>query len=82
MITKVQKWGNSQGLRVPKRLLEDAEVKMGDEVQVSVHGRKIVIEPLTKIRGKYQLKKLVSMIPKHTKVKEMEWGEPKGKEIW
>ena len=82
MVTKVQKWGNSQGLRFPKSLLDDAKVKVGDPVQVSVHGRKIVIEPLANIRGKYDLRKLVTRIPKHHKTKEVDWGSPMGKEDW
>lgn len=82
MVTKVQKWGNSQGLRFPKALLEDANVKVGDPVQVSVKGQKIIIEPLKKIRGKYNLKTLVSKMPKGSSVEEAGWGVPVGKEAW
>lgn len=82
MVTKVQKWGNSQGLRFPKALLEDAQVKVGDTVQVSVQGQKIIIEPLKKIRGKYNLRALVSRMPKDSQVEEVEWGAPVGKEAW
>ncbi len=82
MVTKVQKWGNSQGLRFPKALLEDAQVKVGDSVQVSVQGQKIIIEPLKKIRGKYNLRALVSRMPKDSPVEEVRWGAPVGKEAW
>ena len=82
MITKVQKWGNSQGLRFPKSLLEDAQVKVGDPVEVSVQGQKIVIEPIKRIRRKYLLKDLVARLPKYSRVKEVEWGPPVGKEVW
>ena len=82
MITKVQKWGNSQGLRFPKRLLEDAQVQVGDSVEVSVQGQKIIIEPVNKIRRRYKLKDLVARLPKHTREKEVDWGPPVGKEVW
>ena len=82
MVTKVQKWGNSQGLRFPKALLEDVHVKVGDPVHVSVQGQKIIIEPLKKIRGKYNLRALVAKMPKDFPVEEAEWGEPVGKEEW
>ena len=82
MVTKVQKWGNSQGLRFPKALLEDARIKVGDAVQVSVRGQKIIVEPLKKIRGKYNLRGLVSRMPKDHRVEEVEWGTPVGKEEW
>ena len=29
MITKIQKWGNSQGLRLSKTLLSDADIDVG-----------------------------------------------------
>jgi mRNA interferase MazF len=82
MVTKVQKWGNSQGLRFPKALLEDIRLKVGDAVQMSVKGRKIIIEPVKKVRGQYNLKELVSRMPKDYHVEEVAWGEPVGKEEW
>ncbi len=82
MVTKVQRWGNSQGLRFPKALLEDVQLKIGDAVQVSVQGRKIIIEPFEKVRGRYDLRELVSRMPKDYHVEEVEWGGPVGKEEW
>ncbi len=82
MVTKVQRWGNSQGLRFPKALLEDVHIKVGDAVQMSVQGGKIIIESLEKVRGKYDLKELVSRMPKDYHVEEVEWGAPVGKEEW
>ena len=37
MLSKIQKWGNSQGLRFTKTLLQEAQINVGDEVSVSVH---------------------------------------------
>ena len=82
MITKVPKWGNSQGLRFPKSLLEDAQVKIRDPVKVSVQDQKIIIEPITRIRGKYILRELVARLPKNSRGKEVNWGSPVGKEVW
>ena len=82
MLAKVQKWGNSQGLRFPKAILEEAQVNVGDEVRVSVRGRKIIIEPVEKVRGKYDLKELVARMLKNYRVEEVEWGAPVGKEEW
>ena len=82
MVTKVQKWGNSQGLRVPKTVLEDAQMKVGDTVQVSVQGRKIIIETIKQVRGRYTLKELVSQMPKDYQAEEVDWKTPLGKEEW
>lgn len=82
MLAKVRKWGNSQGLRFPKAILEEARVSVGDEVRVSVRGWKIIIEPVEKIRGQHDLKELVSRMPKNYRVEEVEWRAPVGKEEW
>ncbi len=82
MLTKIQSWGNSQGLRIPKSILQDSDISVGDEVDISIQGGRIVVEPSNKVRGRYDLKKLVSKIPKNHKVKEEPWGKPLGKETW
>ncbi|MYE88904.1 transcriptional regulator/antitoxin, MazE [Candidatus Poribacteria bacterium] len=82
MLGKIQKWGNSQGLRFTKALLQEAQMNVGDEVSVSVQNGQIIVEPATKVRGKYDLKELVSRIPQDYQAEELDWGEPVGKEEW
>ncbi len=82
MVTKIQKWGNSQGLRLPKQVLEDARIAVGDDVDVTARDGMIVIAPARRVRGKRSLKELVSRIPKDYEPEEMEWGEPVGREVW
>ena len=82
MVTKVQKWGNSQGLRFTKQVLEEAQIDVGDEVEVSVRGGRIIVEPVTKVRGRYKLKDLVARITKGKRAAEVDWGGPVGKEAW
>jgi len=82
MVTKIQKWGNSQGLRLPKQVLEDARIAIGDDVDVTARDGMIVIAPARRVRGKQSLKELVSRIPEDYEAVEMDWGEPVGKEVW
>ena len=82
MVTKVQKWGNSQGLRLPKQVLENARIAVGDDVEVAVKDGVIVISPVKRRRGKYDLRELVSRIPKNYKAGETDWGKPAGREVW
>jgi antitoxin MazE len=82
MVTKVQKWGNSQGLRFSKEVLKEAQIGVGDDVQVSVRGGRIIVEPLTTIRGRYKLRDLVKKIPKEARPEEIKWGTAVGKEAW
>jgi len=82
MMTKIQKWGNSQGLRLAKQVLEDAHISVGDEVAVTARDGLIVVAPARRVRGKRSLKELVSRIPKNYQTKETDWGEPVGLEVW
>jgi len=82
MLTKIQKWGNSQGLRLAKNLLADAQLGVGDEVDISVKDGIMIVTPAKRIRGRYSLKDLVARIPENYQTVEVDWGEPVGKEVW
>lgn len=82
MVTKVQKWGNSQGLRLARQVLEDARISVGDDVDVTARDGVIVIAPVRRVRGKQSLQELVARIPKNYKTGEIDWGEPVGREVW
>lgn len=82
MITRVQKWGNSQGLRLSKELLSDAAIDVGDAVDVAVHQGTIVVTPVRRVRGALDLEQLVSAIPKGYRPGEADWGPSAGGEVW
>lgn len=82
MLTKIQKWGNSQGLRFPKSILRQAKLAVGDEVEVAVKRGQIVVREAGRVRGKYRIEDLVARIPKGYKPREEEWGRPVGREAW
>ena len=82
MIAKIQKWGNSQGLRLAKNLLADVQLNIGDEVDISVKDGIMIVTPAKRIRGRHKLKDLVARIPENYQTSEVEWGEPVGKEAW
>ena len=82
MITKIQKWGNSQGLRISKEVLEKVHMVIGDTIDVKVQKGSILILPIKQLRGKYSLRELVAQMPKNYKPGQEEWGKPIGGEIW
>ena len=82
MLAKIQKWGNSQGLRLAKYILEEVQIEVGDEVNLSVKSGAIVVTPAKKVRGRYKLEELVTEIPENYQNSEVEWGKPVGKEVW
>jgi len=82
MLAKIQKWGNSQGLRISKNLLSDAQLDVGDEVEISVKDGIMIVAPAKRTRSRHSLKNLVARIPKSYQPGEVDWSEPVGKEIW
>lgn len=82
MLTKVQKWGNSQGVRVPLRLLEEAKISLGDEVDVTAQEGRLIITPSQRVRGRYRLEDLVARMPEDYEPAEEDWGGPVGREAW
>ncbi len=82
MLAKIQKWGNSQGLRITKALLVDAQISVGDDVNIAVKDGALIVTPAQRTRKKYNLKDLVDKIPDGYHAKEINWGKPTGKEVW
>lgn len=82
MITKVQSWGNSQGLRLNRQVLEEAHIAVGDQVDLSVRDGAILVTPAKRVRGGCDLRELVAQIPSDYKPEEFDWGRPIGKEVW
>ena len=78
MTTKIQKWGNSLAVRIPKEVADG--FRAGSSVLLSREGDALIVRHNTK--KKFTLKELVSKIePKHLH-KETDWGSSTGKEIW
>jgi len=46
MLTKVQKWGNSLALRIPKTFAIDAQLEHDSVVEISIVKGKIVVTPV------------------------------------
>lgn len=82
MITKVQKWGNSQGLRIPLALLEQASLSVGQSVELTIRKNAIVIRRAGAPRKKLRLADLVARMPARYRPSELDWGPPVGKEAW
>jgi antitoxin MazE len=79
--TRVQvvKWGNSQAVRLPRAVLEQAHMREGDELTVRVEDGRIALEPATPV---LTLKQLIAGITPKNLHKEQDWGKPVGNEAW
>ncbi len=80
MHTKIQKWGNSLGLRIPRAFAEEAGVGAGADVDLSVRGGNLVVTPSR--RPKYRLDDLIRKVTARSRHDEVDTGEPVGREVW
>jgi antitoxin component of MazEF toxin-antitoxin module len=48
VVKKLQRIGNSLGLILPRDLVAAADLKEGDPLMLTLHGRRIVAEPATR----------------------------------
>ncbi len=81
MTAKISKWGNSQGLRVPKDIMEKLHLHIGDDVELKIEDDKVIIEPIKKEKRKYNLDELIAKMPKNYVAKE-EFETSMGNEAW
>jgi len=81
MTATISSWGNSQGLRVPKNIMKELHLSIGDKMKVLIENQKIVLEPLKQSREKYDIHELVKNIPSDYKVYE-EFANKAGLEEW
>lgn len=79
MVTKIQKWGNSKGVRIPKAILESLEWKENEPLTIDIKDGKIIIEKQNERKSITELFKDYNDVYEPEKI---EWGEPTGEEIW
>lgn len=82
MLTKLQKWGNSQGIRIPKQFLSLASFEEGEEVEIIAEYDKIIIRHTEKPIKKYKIEELFANYEIEKNPVEEDWGTPSGKEEW
>lgn len=80
MHTKLQKWGNSLGLRIPKSFAAEAGVTAGSEVDLSVRPGELRIRALR--RQRLSLAPLLRRITARNLHDGVETGTPVGRESW
>jgi antitoxin MazE len=80
METKVQKWGNSLGVRLPKTITQSQLLAAGSRVRISEINQQIIIEALSEPALK--LADLVATITPQNLHVEIDWGKAQGNEVW
>jgi antitoxin MazE len=80
MQTKIQKWGNSLGLRIPRTFAAEAQVGEGSTVDLSVEGGRLLVRPLRAWR--YTLSELLKKVTRRNLQSGVATGAPAGRETW
>jgi antitoxin MazE len=78
--TKVQKWGNSLALRIPKSFVLETALKPDTEVDLSLVEGKLIITTLAETA--YSLEALLNDITEDNTHTEIITGGPVGNEVW
>ena len=80
MQTRIQKWGNSLGLRIPRSVAVEAQVEEGATVELSVEHGRLLVRPL-RVR-KYALSALLRKVNPRKLHGEISTGKVVGREAW
>ena len=78
MTVRVQKWGNSLGVRIPKAVAHQSAIHVGSELEVVYDDDQVILRPV-KVPSLRQL--LAKAKPKN-RPDVVEWGKPVGREAW
>jgi antitoxin MazE len=90
MTTAIVKWGNSQGIRLPKTFLQNINLSENDKVDVLLKNETIIIKKASGKKHRTTKDRLIEFYGKDIekiagnakRQKEIDWGDPIGKEIW
>ena len=80
MLSQVSKWGNSQGVRIPKKLLQNANINLNDEVEIKAKDGILLIIPTSKKAPDWYL----DCYDDNDELDRYDWGStdtPEGREL-
>ncbi|HIR49281.1 MAG TPA: AbrB/MazE/SpoVT family DNA-binding domain-containing protein [Candidatus Faecimonas gallistercoris] len=80
MEAKIQKWGNSDGIRIPSSILKSLNIKTNDIINIEQQDDKIIISVPKK--KKISLEDRFKEYHGKNLAKEFSWDENVGREIW
>lgn len=83
MKARVQKWGNSLALRIPKALASETGLGENAEVELASENGRLVVTPRKRTRKpKYSLQEMLRGITPDNLHGEIDFGPPVGREAW
>ena len=80
METRVQRWGNSLALRIPKLLADEAGLKVNSPVQLTLRDKQLVIAPV--VKPTLSLDSFLARVTDENLHREVDTGPAVGGEVW
>jgi len=80
MKTRIQKWGNSLAVRIPRPFANESNLREDSPVDITVRNGKLVVAPIPE--PEYTLAELVEQITPANRHGEVITGECVGNEVW
>ena len=80
MLVQIKPWGNSQGVRLPKSLLEACRIRSNDYLEAVVTDRGLLLSKTFRHRTLEERAQEYEGQLQH--YEEFDWGDPVGKELW
>lgn len=80
MEARIQKWGNSDGIRIPSSILKSLNIKTNDILNIEQEDDKIIISVPKK--KKISLEDRFKEYHGKNLAKEFSWDDNVGREIW
>ena len=80
MRTRVQKWGNSLAVRIPKPFANEIGLEQDSPVEVSMLDGKLVLSPIQE--AELSLDQLVEKVTEDNLHNEVDFGPVMGNEVW
>lgn len=77
----IQKWGNSQGIRIPKAFLDAMGMSENDTVELQRVDDGIIIKKL-QTKKSLTLSDIFQGYDENEQQEEYDWGKPTGREVW
>jgi len=80
---RVNRWGNSLGIRFPNEFVENAHLEEMSLVEITSDGDRLII---TKVKEKERRKTIQELFAEYPadyiEDNEIDWGTPVGGEVW
>ena len=81
MTAKIQKWGNSLAVRLPKALADEARIQEGARVELVRIPEGVLLKAKRKPKPRYRLSELLAGIAPRNVHRETAWGASRGREL-